>query len=94
MPTKKVPIKGKPDFTTIPDERLKGFVDLAQQMIFAYQGCDEEKTRVLKEIWKQMSDEYTDRLCASLPFESEYVEQESTVKPAVHKIKMIKRIKR
>ena len=34
MPPKRVPIKGEPNFTTISDERLKGFIDLAQQMIF------------------------------------------------------------
>ena len=91
----RVPIKGQPDFTTISDERLKGFIDLAQQMIFAYKYCDEEKTRVLTEIWKQLSDEHTDRLCASACEELERQEKEQeVVPPAVHKIKMVKRIKR
>ena len=84
----KSPIKGSPDFSAIPDEKLKGYIDLAQQMIFAYQHCDEEKTRVMKEVWKQMSDEYTDRL-SSAPIEFE--KETSTV---VHKIKVVKRIKR
>ncbi len=65
MPPKRVPIKGEPDFTTISDERLKGFIDLAQQMIFAYKHEDAEKTRVLKEIWKDCTNEYTDRLSAA-----------------------------
>ena len=97
MPPKRVPIRGEPDFTTISDERLKGFIDLAQQMIFAYKYCDEEKTRVMKEIWKQLSDEQTDRLCSSAIAEldrQEKEEQESPVKPSLHKIKTVKRIKR
>ena len=97
MPPKRVPIKGEPDFTTISDERLKGFIDLAQQMIFSYKYCDEEKTRVMKEIWKQLSDEQTDRLCSSSIAEldrQEKEEQGSPIKPSLHKIKTVKRIKR
>lgn len=95
MPPKRVPIKGEPDFTTISDERLKGFIDLAQQMIFAYKYCDEEKTRVMRDIWKQMSDEYTERLCASAIAELDRQEQESVEsKPVMRKIKTVKRIKR
>ena len=85
--SKKLPMKGQPDFSTISDEKLKGYIDLAQQMIFAYQYCDEEKARVMKEVWKQMSDEYADRICQA-PFEPE------EVAPSVHKIKMVKPIKR
>lgn len=94
MPPKRVPIKGEPDFTTISDERLKGFIDLAQQMIFAYKYCDEEKTRVMRDIWKQMSDEHTERLCASAIAELDRQEQESESKPVMRKIKTVKRIKR
>lgn len=95
MPPKRVPIKGEPDFTTISDERLKGFIDLAQQMIFAYKYCDEEKTRVMRDIWKQMSDEQTDRLCASAIAELDKQEESLvTDKPVMRKIKTIKRIKR
>lgn len=97
MPPKRVPIKGEPDFTTISDERLKGFIDFAQQMIFAYKYCDEEKTRVMREIWKQLSNERMDRLCASDIAEldqQEKEEQETPVKPTLHKIKTVKRIKR
>lgn len=83
-------MKGKPDFSFISDERLKGYIDLAQQMIFSYEQCDEEKTRVMKEVWKQMSDEYSDRM-ASVPF---IVEPEKEVPATVHKIKVVKRIKR
>ena len=97
MPPKRVPIKGEPDFTTISDERLKGFIDLAQQMIFAYKYCDEEKTRVMKEIWKQLSDEQADRLCSLAIEELDRQEKEgkeSPIKPSLHKIKTVKRIKR
>lgn len=86
MLPKRTPVKGEPDFTAISDERLKEFVDLAQQMIFAYEHCDEAKTCVLKEVWKQLSDEYTDRM-GKVPFEP----VESTT---VHKIKMVKPLKR
>lgn len=92
MPKKRVPIKGEPDFTTISDKRLKEFIDLAQQMIVAYQYCDEEKTQVLKEIWKQLSNEHTDRLRVSAIVDLE--RQEVIEKPIHHKIKMVKRIKR
>lgn len=93
MPPKRVPIKGEPDFTTISDERLHGFIDLAHQMIFAYKYCDEEKTRVLQEIWKQCSNEETDRLCASAVKELDRQEAEVDT-PAVRKIKPVKSIKR
>ena len=85
--------KGEPDFTTISDERLHGFIDLAQQMIFAYKYCDEEKTRVLQEIWKQLADEETDRLCASAIKELDRQEAEVDT-PVMRKIKPIKSIKR
>ena len=91
----RIPMKGLPDFTTLSDERVKEFLDLAQQMIFAYKYCDEEKTRVLTEIWKQLSDEHTDRLCASACAELDHQEKEQELVPtAVHKIKTVKRIKR
>lgn len=94
MPPKRVPIKGEPDFTTISDERLKGFIDLAQQMVFAYKYCDEEKTRVMQDIWKQMSNEHTERLCASACVELDR-KAEIEEKPLIHhKIKPVRRIKR
>lgn len=62
MPPKKYALKGEPDFHTISDERLKSFLDCAQQMIFAYKGHDDEKVKVLQEIWKDLSVEHTERL--------------------------------
>lgn len=83
------PMKGKPDFTSISDEKLKGFIDLAQEMVFAYKYCDEEKTRVMSEVWKQLSDEHTERLC-----KAPVVERKEESSLVTHKIKMAKRIKR
>ena len=62
MPPKRHAIKGEPDFHTIGDERLDSFLDFAQQMIFAYKQCDAEKTKVLQEIWKDLSNEQLERL--------------------------------
>lgn len=90
---KRTPIKGEPDFTSLSDETLKRFLELAQQMIFAYQQCDEEKTRVMKEVWKQISDEYSDRLHVLAVDDLSKQTPEKDI-PVVHKIKMVKRIKR
>ena len=80
-------MKGKPDFSAISDLKLKEYIDLAQQMIFSYQYCDEEKSRVMREVWKQMSDEYADRVC-NAPIEPE------SSPSTIHKIKTVKVIKR
>lgn len=63
MPPKKYALKGEPDFHHLSDERLKSFLDLTQQMIFAYKHHDEEKVKVLESIWKDLSVESTERLC-------------------------------
>lgn len=65
MPPKKYAIKGEPDFHLISDEKLKSFLDLTQQMIFAYNHHDDEKVEVLRAIWKELSIEDTDRLARS-----------------------------
>jgi len=64
MPPKKYALKGEPDFHTVGDERLKSFLDCAQQMIFCYKGHDDSKVRVLQEIWKDLSVEHSSRLCS------------------------------
>ena len=89
MSKNKIPIKGKPDFTSLSDEKVGEYRDLAQQMIFTYKYCDEEKVCVLTDVWKQFSDEYTDRLC-NAPF----VEPEKENPVVTHKIKMAKPLKR
>ena len=90
----RTPMKGKPDFTSISDNRLKEYRDLAQQMIFAYKYHDEEKTRVMTDIWKQLSDEYMDRLCASDCVKLDKQGKEESASNTMHKIKMVKSIKR
>lgn len=65
MPPKKYALKGEPDFHNISDDRLKSFMDLTQQMIFAYKHHDTEKTKVLEEIWKDLSWEDADRRARS-----------------------------
>ena len=66
MPSKKYALKGEPDFHNLSDDRVKSFLDLAQQMIFTYKGHDDEKVKVLQDIWKELSLEHTSRL-ASMP---------------------------
>lgn len=85
----KTPAKRKPDFKDISDKRLQEYIGLIQQMIFSYEYSDSEKVRVLTEVWKELSDESTDRLCKA-PF----VEPEKESPVVTHKIKMVKRIKR
>lgn len=84
MPPKKYAIKGEPDFHYISDERLKSFLDLIQQMIFAYKYHDKEKHEVLCAIWKDLSCEDADRLARSAIEELERQEREEKegVKPA------------
>lgn len=62
MPPKKYALKGEPDFHRLSDARLKSFLELTQQMIFAYKGHDDSKVKVLQEIWKDLSVEHTERL--------------------------------
>ena len=66
MPPKKCAIKGEPDFHNIKDDKLDSFLDLTQQMIFAYKLHDEEKTKVLEDIWKDLCRESSDRLVNSV----------------------------
>lgn len=62
-PKRRYAIKGEPDFHTLSDQRVESFLDCAQQMIFAYKGVDDEKVKVLQEIWKDLSIESTERIC-------------------------------
>ena len=59
-------VKGKPDFHTISDEKLKSFQDLIQQMLFAYQKESPEKVKVLTEIRKDLVNEDLDRLSEAI----------------------------
>ena len=66
MPPKKYAVKGEPDFHNISDEKLKSFLDLIQQMIFSYSLYDEEKTKVLESVWKDLSNEKVERYAVSI----------------------------
>ena len=85
----RTPLKGKPNFSSVSNERMRDYLDLVQQLIFSYEHCDVDKARVLTEIWHELSEECTERLC-NAPF----VEPKEEVAPSVHKIKMVKPIKR
>lgn len=61
MPPKKYAVKGEPDFHNVSDEKLKSFLDLTQQMIFAYTHYDDDKVKVLKSIWKDLNEEDSER---------------------------------
>ena len=65
MSPKRIALKGEPDFHNLSDEKVKSFLDLAQQMIFAYKHHDSEKTKVLESIWKDLSLEHTNRIIVS-----------------------------
>lgn len=65
MPPKKYAMRGKPDFTNVSDEKLKLFMDLTQQMIFAYNHYDDEKAEVLSSIWKDLNIEDSERVSKS-----------------------------
>ena len=65
MPPKKYALKGEPDFHNLSDEKVKSFLDLTQQLIFCYKGVDDTKVQVLREIWKDLSNESVERLCNS-----------------------------
>lgn len=91
MPPKKYAIKGEPDFHNISDEKLKSFLDLAQQMIFAYKYHDAEKTEVLKSIWKDLSNEHTDRLCRSACEAIDKGESSGTPAPMLKKVPKVRK---
>lgn len=63
MPPKKFALVGEPDFHNLSDEKLKSFLDMTQQLIFAYNGYDDGKVKALSSIWKDLSVENTARIC-------------------------------
>lgn len=93
MSSKRIPIKGVPDFTNVSDKRLKEHIDLIQQLIFSYKGVSEEKVKMLREMWKDMSDEYADRLAESAIKEVTH-QEESSVDIPVRRVKFVKPIRR
>ncbi len=58
----KIPLKGRPYFGKIKTERLKGFEDFIQEMIFSYKSAEDiDKIEALKKIYKDISVELIDR---------------------------------
>lgn len=51
----------EPDFKHLSDEKVKSFLDLTQQMLFAY-NHDSSKTEVLEEMWRDLNKEHCQRL--------------------------------
>ena len=92
MPSKKVPMKGEPDFTYISDEKLNEYKDFIQQMIHSYKGVSKSDTEVLTKIWNDLKNECAERLCKRA---TEAIEKapEETSEVTFRKIKPI-RIKR
>jgi len=93
VPPKKYAIKGEPDFHNISDEKLKAYLDLIQQMIFSYKYHDKDKSEVLTEIWKELSIEDTERLCASAIAEIDRQSKEES-SPTSALIKKVPKLRR
>lgn len=90
--SQRTPIKGKPDFSSITDDKLVSYLEVVQSMIFAYQNCDEEAITVLHKLWKQLSEEQADRQLNSInEFIAEKPETPKTIK--IKTVKLAKRIK-
>ena len=92
MPSKKVPMKGEPDFTHISDEKLNEYKDFIQQMIHSYKGVSNSDTEVLTKIWNDLKNECAERLCKEA-IESVEKSSKETHEVTFRKIKPI-RIKR
>lgn len=56
----RVPEKGKPNFSNLGDNRLREYREVVNEMIGAFSDFPEEK-KVLKQVWKKISDECLDR---------------------------------
>lgn len=66
MPRPKYAIKGQVNFHNVSDEKLKGYLDLIQSLIFEYKDAEDyEKVNVLNRIWKDLASEDTRRLVDS-----------------------------
>lgn len=65
---RKVPLKGKPNFANLSDSKVKQYADVVNDMIGAYSEFP-ECVRLLKTMWKDLSNEYVDRITDDLPDE-------------------------
>lgn len=61
--SRKVPEKGKPDFSNLGKDRLSAYRDMISNMIGAY-SHDRDKSAVLKTVWKELNDEVQFRTSA------------------------------
>lgn len=66
MPPKKFALGGEPDFHNIKDQKLMGYIDFAQDLIFAYRGYDKSVEEVLARVWKDLTNEHSDRVSKGL----------------------------
>lgn len=91
MPPNRYAVKGEPDFHTISDEKLKSFLDLTQQMIFAYNHHDDSKVEVLKSIWKDLNFEHSDRTAHSACEAIDRGEDVGTPTPLLKKVPKVRK---
>lgn len=86
--SRKYAVSGKPDFHNLSDEQVKSFLELSQQMVFAYKYFDPEKAKVLEDIWKDLNSEDCDRLVKDV--DAVFEEQKRLEKSAGVSIKVPK----
>lgn len=57
---RRVPEKGKPDFSNLDDKRVRKYRDVVNEMIGAFSEIPDVK-KVLTEVWKELSNECAER---------------------------------
>ena len=57
----KVPLKGKPNFTNFSDEKVKQYLKMIQDFLFAYERDHLQEYDTLKKIWHDLNGEDVDR---------------------------------
>ena len=84
----RTPIKGKPDFTYIKTEDLITYMDVVQQMIFAYKYESAVITESMQTVWKDINSELCDRQAEES--DKFFEAQEKVKKPVFHKVNRVK----
>lgn len=64
--SRKVPEKGKPDFSNLGKDRLSDYRDMISNMIGAY-SHDREKADLLRTVWKELNEEAMARMSVGSP---------------------------